>query len=123
VVIGSMSDEIGARLRALLPEVAHYFPRWAAIRLTAAAKLSNGHLSRPAYQVLALPVGRSGFDLDTGGMIAVARSLGVLITYWTINEPAEMERLLRLGADGLITDYPRRAREVVTRMRPAIKAR
>ena len=27
-----------------------------------------------------------------------------------------MERLLRLGADGIITDYPRRAREVVDRL-------
>jgi glycerophosphoryl diester phosphodiesterase len=32
---------------------------------------------------------------------------------WTINEPAEMLRLLDLGADGIITDYPGRLAEVI----------
>ena len=53
--------------------------------------------------------------LDTAGMIRVARSAGVLITYWTINDPAEMDRLVRLGADGIITDYPSRAIRLASR--------
>jgi glycerophosphoryl diester phosphodiesterase len=117
LVIGSAIDDVSSRLRKLLPEVPHYFPRWAALRLTAAAKLSNGRLSRPVYQVLALPLKGGGFDLDTPGMVQVARQLGLTITYWTINDPAEMERLLRLGADGIITDYPRRARAVIESMK------
>ena len=48
-----------------------------------------------------------------------ARARGVLVAYWTIDDEAEMERLLRLGADALITNYPGRARAVITRLRAA----
>jgi glycerophosphoryl diester phosphodiesterase len=37
---------------------------------------------------------------------------------WTINEPDEMTRLLDLGADGLVSDFPARLARVVGR-RPA----
>ena len=32
---------------------------------------------------------------------------------WTVNERAEMERLIEVGVDGLITDYPDRLRAVM----------
>jgi glycerophosphoryl diester phosphodiesterase len=39
------------------------------------------------------------------------------VIYWTINERAEIERLFRLGADGVYTDYPDRARAAADRLR------
>jgi glycerophosphoryl diester phosphodiesterase len=32
---------------------------------------------------------------------------------WTVNEPADMERAIAAGVDGLITDYPDRLRNVL----------
>ena len=32
---------------------------------------------------------------------------------WTVNQPADMARLVDWGVDGLITDYPDRARKVL----------
>jgi glycerophosphoryl diester phosphodiesterase len=119
LVVGSADDDIAARIRKLLPEVPQWFPKWAAVRLATGAKMSNGRLSRPAYQVLATPRSGAGLSMDTPGMIEVAHQLGVVVTYWTINDASEMEHLLRLGADGLITDYPRRARAVVDRLATA----
>ena len=32
---------------------------------------------------------------------------------WTVNDPADMARLIDMSVDGLITDYPDRARKVM----------
>jgi glycerophosphoryl diester phosphodiesterase len=39
-----------------------------------------------------------------------ARALGLKIVPWTVNEPADIARVLALGVDGIITDYPDRVR-------------
>jgi glycerophosphoryl diester phosphodiesterase len=45
--------------------------------------------------------------------LADAHSLGVKVLPWTVNDRAEMRRLIDLGVDGIITDYPDRLREVM----------
>jgi glycerophosphoryl diester phosphodiesterase len=45
--------------------------------------------------------------------VAAAKSLGLRTIPWTVNERADMERLIVLGVDGLITDYPDRLRAVM----------
>lgn len=45
--------------------------------------------------------------------IAEAKAAGVTVIPWTVNEPAEMERLIGMGVDGIITDYPDRLRAVM----------
>lgn len=42
-------------------------------------------------------------------MLADARARGLAIYVYTVNRPAEIERLRALGVDGLFTDYPERA--------------
>ena len=42
-----------------------------------------------------------------------ARDLGLQLVPWTVNEPADMRRLIEWGVDGIITDYPDRLREVM----------
>ena len=109
LVVGSGKDEVADRCARCCPRLPQYFPRSAGVRFAAAAKLTNGALARPDYQVFAVPLNGAGLRLDTAGMIRVARAAGVMITFWTINDAAEMDRLVRLGADGIITDYPSRA--------------
>jgi glycerophosphoryl diester phosphodiesterase len=42
-----------------------------------------------------------------------AKNAGIRVIPWTVNEPADMTRLIDLGVDGLISDYPDRLRLVL----------
>jgi glycerophosphoryl diester phosphodiesterase len=42
----------------------------------------------------------------TPAMLAEARSLGVTVIPWTVNDPAMMTKLLEMGVDGIISDRP-----------------
>ncbi len=48
-------------------------------------------------------------------LVATAHTLGLQVIPWTVNEPADMDRLLGWGVDGLISDYPDRLREAAAR--------
>ena len=45
--------------------------------------------------------------------VAAAKALGLKVIPWTVNERTDMERLIALGVDGIITDYPDRLRAVM----------
>ena len=40
--------------------------------------------------------------------LAAARREGMKVTVWTVNEPADIERMLAMGVDGIASDYPDR---------------
>ena len=44
----------------------------------------------------------------TPGATAEAKAIGLKVLPWTVNERADMDRLIRDGVDGIITDYPDR---------------
>lgn len=44
---------------------------------------------------------------------AQAKSYGLKVLPWTVNETADMRALIELGVDGLITDYPDRLRRLL----------
>jgi glycerophosphoryl diester phosphodiesterase len=52
-------------------------------------------------------------DVITERFVRVAHSHNIQVHAWTINDPAEMERLIALGVDGIITDRPDLLLEVV----------
>lgn len=53
------------------------------------------------------------FRSVTPAMIAEAHELGLPVIPWTVNTAADMTRLMDLGVDGIITDYPTRLRTVM----------
>jgi glycerophosphoryl diester phosphodiesterase len=67
----------------------------------------------PGPMALQIPPEFGGQPLVNASLIEFAHARGIQVHAWTINDPAEMHRLLDLGADGIITDFPGRLTEVI----------
>jgi glycerophosphoryl diester phosphodiesterase len=63
-----------------------------------------------AFQV---PPEFAGRPLVTAPFVEAAHAHDVQVHVWTINDPAEIDALLDLGVDGIVSDYPARVVHVV----------
>lgn len=48
----------------------------------------------------------------TPAAVSEARQAGIKVVVWTVNEPRDITRMIDLGVDGIISDYPDRLREI-----------
>jgi glycerophosphoryl diester phosphodiesterase len=78
------------------------------IRLLAAQVRLGRVLHSPRIDALQVPDFWEGRRIVTPKLIAAADGLNVPVHVWTVNEIADMERLLDWGAAGLVTDRPDR---------------
>jgi glycerophosphoryl diester phosphodiesterase len=53
-------------------------------------------------------------DLDEP-TVREAQALGLQVLAWTVNEPRDIERMLALGVDGIVSDRPDRVRDALQR--------
>ena len=60
-------------------------------------------------------------DLDAT-QVKAAQALGIQVLAWTVNEPAQIEAMLDLGVDGIVSDRPDRVREAMARRGMALPA-
>jgi glycerophosphoryl diester phosphodiesterase len=80
-------------------------PDWPVGLLSATA---IGDLTRMDADFLAVNLG-----LAKPGFIRRAHQAGKKVFVWTVNDPVTMSRVLSLGVDGVITDEPAMARQVI----------
>jgi glycerophosphoryl diester phosphodiesterase len=113
VLLASFSDARLARLRALAgPRVATSLGRGEVVRLRLSS-LTGLPLRLPPTAVAAqVPVRHGRLPIVDRRFVARAHRLGLQVHVWTIDDPAEMTRLLDLGVDGIMTDRPAALREV-----------
>ena len=60
-----------------------------------------------------VPTKQSNVPIVTPGFVSGAHRLGVEVHVWTIDDPAEMHRLLDMGVDGIMTDQPAQLKQVL----------
>lgn len=60
-----------------------------------------------------IPIEQYGLRLVDGALVGKAHELGLQVHVWTIDEEAEMRRLIDLGVDGIMTDDPALLRKVL----------
>ena len=108
VVLAAEDDRIMERIRGHAPqaatsacygEVREFFERSFAGRF-------DGY--RPRARALQIPPRFGDLELVSADTLAAAHRFGLEMHVWTINEEREMEALLALGVDGVMSDFPAR---------------
>ena len=59
-----------------------------------------------------------GFRALTAAQVSEAQALGLRVMPWTVNEPADMARLIAMGVQDMCTDYPDRLLAVLAAQVP-----
>lgn len=120
VLTGSFHDDVLSDYRCCLPEAVtaagrretylFYFLQW----------LRLAWPYRPAGQAFQIPE-RHGRLRIGPHFIQAARRQEMEVHVWTVNEAADMQRLIRWGVAGIITDYPDRLLQLMAGERASTK--
>ena len=102
VCLTSFSARRLSRARRLLPATESAAHPWEVLALRALPRPR----ALPRAQRVQIPVSALGVALAEPGFIARVHRLGLAVDVWTVDDPAEMGRLLDLGVDGIMTDSP-----------------
>ena len=108
VMVASFSSKVLKAFRRVCPEVATSAGTGEVALFYGMNLVFLGGVYRSAFQAFQIPEYSSGLRVLTKRFVKTAHSLNLPVHVWTINETADMQRLLDLGVDGIVTDYPDR---------------
>ena len=108
VMVASFSSKVLKAFRRGCPEVTTSAGTGEVALFFVVNLVFLGALYRPACQAFQVPEYSGGLRVLTKRFVNTAHRLNLAVHAWTINETTDMQRLLALGVDGIITDYPDR---------------
>lgn len=123
VAVGSFSGARTAALADALGAGLCCSPDWRGVLRVRLAGLGLPLPAPPRAQVLQVPERWKGIPVITPGFLRAAQRMGLPVQVWTVNEPADMDRLLNLGVDALMTDRPSLLRDILRRRAMQFRAR
>ncbi len=118
VVVASFHGEIYAEFQRMqqaeeVPAEFMYSPSTSGVvKFYVSFLLGMDMFFRDKICVFQIPTNQYGFNLATKALVDRAHKHNLAVHYWTINEKEEMRHLVEIGADGIMTDYPHRLKEV-----------
>ena len=113
VIVSSFHQEAIEAFRAECPHVATGAGAQEVRLFVLASKLGAFRLLSPHYQALHIPIQYDGITLITPSAVKSVQDQGVRMDVWTVNDAAEMRRLIEMGVDGIMTDRPDRLFKVI----------
>jgi glycerophosphoryl diester phosphodiesterase len=116
VLLAAEQGVIMARIRAAAPEAPTGFSVDDAVDFFGRLHGAGFAGYAPPGRALQIPPSFADTPLVTAESVAAAHALGIEVHVWTIDDPREMEALLALGVDGLMTDQPARAAALYRRL-------
>lgn len=115
VIFGTFHSEVSAYVDEIYPDMVRSTGITEAIQFWWAA-LTNSKSYEPPCSVLQLPYcvpfKNLGMNTATAQMINYAHANDMAIQYWTVNDEEDMEYLLEVGADCIMSDYPDKLYEI-----------
>lgn len=115
VLVASFWSSVLDEFRRACPEVATSASTPEALKFYALNVVLKGGKYRPHADALQVDSKAKVFPIITGSFVSAAHRQGLPLHAWTVNEPEEMRRMISLGVDGIITDYPSRLLEILGR--------
>ena len=114
VCIGAFSD---ARLKRIHEEFGSDVCLSMGPLEVARARLSSWHLPIKRFRARAaqVPIRQGPIPIVDSKFVSRCHQLGLAVHVWTIDKPEEMDSLLDLGVDGIMTDVPATLLEVFRR--------
>jgi glycerophosphoryl diester phosphodiesterase len=116
IMIASFQTESIERLRNRYPEIATAATIRDAIVFLLMNKLRVGFAYMPSAYALQVPPSIWSIPVVTEHYLLDAERKNMDVHVWTINQPEEMKRLIALGVDGVMTDFPDRLLDALGRL-------
>jgi glycerophosphoryl diester phosphodiesterase len=115
VLVASFHPETMVTFRESCPEVATSGTEREIRPFYVLNRIGLARLYPPPAEAFQVPEHSGGLHVVTASFVRSAHQRNVEVHVWTVNETADMERLLALGVDGIITDRPDRLLELLGR--------
>jgi len=115
VIVGSFHDDQLSLFRRLCPQVRTAAGATETRNFFVFCKLRLDRFYNPNAFAFQIPETVGRLRIVTPHFIRRAHAHNLQVHIWTVNETADMLRLIEWGVDGLITDYPDRLKAVLGR--------
>lgn len=108
IIVASFHPDTMRAFRATCPRVATAGTEQEIRPFYVLNRLGLSSLYTPPAEAFQVPEYSGNLHVVTAGFVRGAHARNVEVHVWTVNETADMERLLALGVDGIMTDRPDR---------------
>jgi glycerophosphoryl diester phosphodiesterase len=115
VLVVAQDDNTIKDFREACPEIATGAAQNEGIKFFLMNKLMIGFGYNPTKNALQVPEYTNGLHVVTDSFIRTAHERNLRVDVWTVNEVADMQRLIGLDVDGIMTDYPDRLLKLLDR--------
>lgn len=117
IIVASFSNKALIEFRKEMPEVATSTNKSEAVRFFMLNMFHLAGFYNPSPAVaLQVPEFHSGKKVITKRFVNTAKSHGLEVHAWTINEVDDMKRMIEIGVEGIVTDYPDRLLKLLGRL-------
>lgn len=118
VLVASFSAGILAEFRSECPEVATSAATGEVASFLTLQSAGLAASYSPHMQALQVPEHAVAVRVLTRDFVEAAHGRGLRVHAWTVNAEGDMRRLVEMGVDGIMTDYPDRLLRVLGRAAP-----